>query len=151
MHWMLVMSAGGLVLLVAIWLKFKRLRARKVELEARIEDLLTISDSLNWTEGTASAQDNNAACVHKRHRSAHGVAGGRSLVAAAFDFVHRHNQLIFEPVIVECELSLAHELQDLRAEAIALGVSGRRATALSPAKSQLWHLFWGLCRHLPHN
>jgi len=33
------------------WLKLYSLRRRRVELEERIEDLLTISDSLNRTEG----------------------------------------------------------------------------------------------------
>jgi hypothetical protein len=33
------------------WWKLRKIKARKVELEARIDDLLTISDSLNRTRG----------------------------------------------------------------------------------------------------
>ena len=33
------------------WWKLRKMKARKVEMEGRIEDLLTISDSLNRTQG----------------------------------------------------------------------------------------------------
>jgi hypothetical protein len=33
------------------WWKLRKVKARKIELEGRIEDLLTISDSLNRTRG----------------------------------------------------------------------------------------------------
>ena len=39
------------VLLAWSWWKLRKMKARKVELEGRIEDLLTISDSLNRTQG----------------------------------------------------------------------------------------------------
>jgi hypothetical protein len=39
------------VLLVWGWWKLRKMKARKVELERRIEDLLTISDSMNRTQG----------------------------------------------------------------------------------------------------
>jgi hypothetical protein len=39
------------VMLAWSWWKLRKMKARKVELEARIDDLLTISDSLNRTQG----------------------------------------------------------------------------------------------------
>lgn len=39
------------VLLAWSWWKLHRMKARKIELEGRIEDLLTISDSLDRTQG----------------------------------------------------------------------------------------------------
>lgn len=42
---------GASVLLAWSWWKLRKMKARKIELEGRIEDLLTISDSLNRTRG----------------------------------------------------------------------------------------------------
>ena len=42
---------GTSVLLAWSWWKPRRMKARKAELEGRIEDLLTISDGLNYTHG----------------------------------------------------------------------------------------------------
>ena len=42
---------GTSVLLAWSWWKPRRMKARKAELEGRIEDLLTISDSLDRTQG----------------------------------------------------------------------------------------------------
>jgi hypothetical protein len=42
---------GTSVMLAWSWWKLRKIKARKVELEARIDDLLTISDSLNRTRG----------------------------------------------------------------------------------------------------
>jgi hypothetical protein len=42
---------GTSVMLAWSWWKLRKMKARKVELEARIDDLLTISDSLNRTHG----------------------------------------------------------------------------------------------------
>jgi hypothetical protein len=42
---------GTSALLAWSWWTLRKMKARKVELEARIDDLLTISDSLNRTEG----------------------------------------------------------------------------------------------------
>ena len=42
---------GTSALLAWSWWKVRKMKARKIELEARIDDLLTISDSLNRTEG----------------------------------------------------------------------------------------------------
>ena len=39
------------VLLAWSWLKLRKMKARKIELEGRIEDLLAISESLNRTQG----------------------------------------------------------------------------------------------------
>jgi len=39
------------VLLAWSWWKLRKMKARKLELERSIEDLLTISDSLNRTQG----------------------------------------------------------------------------------------------------
>jgi hypothetical protein len=46
-----LLCVGASVLLAWSWWTLRKMRARKVELEARIDDLLTISDSLNRTEG----------------------------------------------------------------------------------------------------
>jgi hypothetical protein len=43
--------AGASVMLAWSWWKLRKMKARKVELDARIDDLLTISDSLNRTHG----------------------------------------------------------------------------------------------------
>ena len=45
------MCVGTSVLLAWSWWKLRKMKARKIELEGRIEDLLTISDSLNRTQG----------------------------------------------------------------------------------------------------
>jgi hypothetical protein len=50
-----VCGAASLFLVVSWW-KLREMKARKVELEARIDDLLTISDSLNRTEGRRRAR-----------------------------------------------------------------------------------------------
>lgn len=42
---------GTSVLLGWSWWKLRKMKARKIELEGRIEDLLTISDSLDRTQG----------------------------------------------------------------------------------------------------
>jgi hypothetical protein len=42
---------GTSVLLAWSWWKLRKMKARKIELEGRIEDLLTIADSLNRTQG----------------------------------------------------------------------------------------------------
>jgi hypothetical protein len=42
---------GTSVMLPWSWWKLRQMKARKVELEGRIDDLLTISDSLNRTQG----------------------------------------------------------------------------------------------------
>jgi hypothetical protein len=42
---------GASVLLAWSWWKLRKMKARKRDLENRIEDLLTISDSLNRTQG----------------------------------------------------------------------------------------------------
>jgi hypothetical protein len=44
-------SVGTSVLLAWCWWKWRKMNARKRDLENRIEDLLTISDSLNRTQG----------------------------------------------------------------------------------------------------
>ena len=46
--WVCVVAS---VLLAWSWWKLRKMKARKVEMEGRIEDLLTISDSLNRTQG----------------------------------------------------------------------------------------------------
>jgi hypothetical protein len=42
---------GSSVLLAWSWWRLRKMKARKIELEGRIEDLLTISDSLSRTQG----------------------------------------------------------------------------------------------------
>jgi hypothetical protein len=51
MAWAFWVCVATSVLLAWSWWKFRRMKARKVELEGRIEDLLTISESLNRTQG----------------------------------------------------------------------------------------------------
>jgi len=51
MAWAFWVCLATSVLLAWSWWKFRRMKARKVELEGRIEDLLTISESLNRTQG----------------------------------------------------------------------------------------------------
>jgi hypothetical protein len=46
--WICVVAS---VVLAWGWWKLRKMKARKIELEERIEDLLTISDSLNRTQG----------------------------------------------------------------------------------------------------
>ena len=42
---------GTSLLLAWSWWMLRKMKARKIELEGRIDDLLTISDSLNRTQG----------------------------------------------------------------------------------------------------
>jgi len=51
MAWAFWVCVATSVLLAWSWWKLRRMKARKVELEGRIEDLLTISESLNRTQG----------------------------------------------------------------------------------------------------
>jgi hypothetical protein len=51
MAWAFRVCLATTVLLAWSWWKLRRMKARKVELEGRIEDLLTISESLNRTQG----------------------------------------------------------------------------------------------------